>query len=116
MKLQSPPPVRPEQPQGRTLQREVVRIRESVEVGPGMQHRVMWPTAVHCERCGGLLHRIQLQDWGGGRGQGSGDALQCIACGDIIDPVIVRNRRGSGQLHGVRRKTREGQPRVAIAF
>jgi hypothetical protein len=113
MRLQSPQPVCPEQPQGRVMRREVSRIRERVEAGPGLRRPAARPAAVHCGRCRGLMYRIQLQDWGGGRGQGSGDALQCIACGDIIDPVIARNRRCSRPSRVARRKRRE---RVAMAL
>lgn len=78
--------------------------------------RTDWTAAVHCDRCRGLLYRVWLRDWGGGPGQDSGEALQCIACGDIIDPVIVKNRRCSRRLTKVGRLTREEWPRVAIAL
>lgn len=42
---------------------------------------------------------VQLRDWGSGVGQDRFDALRCILCGEIVDPVIVRNRiraRGTG--------------------
>lgn len=45
-----------------------------------------------CVRCGGLLvidHCMDLMD---GTGQLEFTALRCVQCGDIIDPVILRNR------------------------
>lgn len=116
MRFRSPQHVLKEKPQRRTMRREVSRIRERVESGFGVRRQVVWPASVHCGRCRGLMYRIQLRDWGGGRGQGSCDALQCIVCGDIIDPVIARNRRCSGQPHVVRRKTPEGRRRIARAL
>lgn len=49
--------------------------------------------ASRCERCSGLLYWTELREWDGSRGQDSHGALQCILCGNIIDPVIVRNRQ-----------------------
>lgn len=49
--------------------------------------------APHCERCSGLLYWTELREWDGSRGQGHHGALQCIICGNIIDPVIVKNRQ-----------------------
>ncbi len=84
--------------------------------GLGARGRVAWPAAVHCGRCRGLMYRIQLRDWGGGRGQGGCDALQCMVCGDIIDPVIARNRRCFGPLTVVRRKFCAGRPHIVRAL
>lgn len=116
MRFRSPRHVLPEKQQGEIMRREVSGIRERVGSGLGVRRQVFRPVSVHCGRCRGLMYRIQLRDWGGGRGQGSCDALQCIACGDIVDQVIARNRRCSEQSRAVRRKTREGRRRVAMAF
>jgi hypothetical protein len=115
MRSQAPQQVLPEKPHGRLMRRRLSGIRERVGSGLGVRPQVAWPVSVHCGRCRGLMYRIQLRDWGGGRGQDGCDALQCIACGDIIDQVIARNRRCSGQPHVVRRKTHEGRPRVSMA-
>lgn len=116
MRLQLPQQVLPEKPHGRIMRRGVSGIREQVGSGLGVRRQVVWPVLVHCGRCRGLMYRIQLRDWDGGRGQDSCNALQCIACGDIVDQVIARNRRCSGQSRAVRRKTREERRRVAMAF
>jgi hypothetical protein len=116
MRFQSPQQVLPEKPYGRIMPRGVSGVREGIESGLGARRQVVWPVSVHCGRCRGLMYRIQLRDWGGTRAQDSCDALQCIACGDIIDQVIARNRRCIGQPHAGRRKTREGRPRVAMTF
>jgi hypothetical protein len=47
---------------------------------------------MRCARCAGLIVPEILYE-GGTRVV----ALRCIHCGDVIDPVIVRNRRRIGQ-------------------
>ncbi|ALA56578.1 hypothetical protein [Nitrospira moscoviensis] len=45
-----------------------------------------------CARCGGLMvveHYMDLQD---DTGQIGMTALRCTSCGEVIDPVILRNR------------------------
>jgi len=116
MRFQSPQQVLPEKSHGRIMRRGVSGIRERVEPGLGVRRQVVCSTSVHCGRCRGLMYRIQLRGWGGGRGLDGREALQGIACGDIIDQVIAKNRRCSGQPHMVRQRTREGRPRVAMAL
>lgn len=45
-----------------------------------------------CVRCGGLLVLDHCMDLMDGTGQLEFAALRCVQCGDIIDPVILRNR------------------------
>ena len=116
MRFQSSQQVCPEKPYGRIIRRGLSGTRERVGSGRGVRRQVVRPVSVHCGRCRGLMYRIQLRDWGGGPGQDSCDALQCIACGDIVDQVIARNRRCSGQSRVVRRKTREGRRRIPMAL
>lgn len=55
----------------------------------------------HCDRCGGLLvadHYVDLLD---DQGHQSCTALRCVQCGDIVDPIILKNRR---QLQGRQRE------------
>ncbi len=61
----------------------------------------------HCERCRGLLYWTELREWDGSRGQDGCGALQCIGCGNIIDPVIVKNRRRVEAAAGVSGPVRE---------
>ena len=52
------------------------------------------PQAHTCARCGGLLltqHYIDLLD---DTGQIDITAWHCTMCGEVIDPVILRNRHG----------------------
>lgn len=82
---------------GRPIRSDVSHVHDGIESRLRAAQRVDRAASFHCGRCGGLMYRILLRDWGGSRGQDGCDALQCIACGDIIDPVIVKNRRCSGQ-------------------
>lgn len=103
-------------PQGRKKGSAVPRGAQRMESRLPLRCLVTCTASIHCGRCHGLMYRIQLRDWGGSRGQDGCDALQCITCGDIIDPVIVKNRRGSKPSPMVRRKTHEGRPRIAMAL
>ncbi len=116
--------MRSQEPQGwirerlgaRPIRSDVSHIHERIDWRLQAAHRVDWAASFHCGRCRGLMYRIELRDWGGSRGQDGCGALQCIACGDIIDPVIVKNRRYSGQAPMVHRRARNGRPRVAMAL
>lgn len=116
MKAPGLQPVLQAKPRREPLRPKASCRRKRAGTGLGVQGRGVWPAAEHCGRCRGLMYRIQLRDWGGGRGQDGCDALQCMVCGDIIDQVIARNRRCSGQATVVRRKTREGRPRIAMTL
>lgn len=116
MRSQEPQSWNEEKPREEALGSEVSRIGERIKSGLGLRHHAVWEASFHCGRCRGLMYRIELRDWRGSKGQDGCDALQCIACGDIIDPVIVKNRGCSGQPPMVRRKTREGRRRVAMTL
>lgn len=46
-----------------------------------------------CLRCGGLLLLTCYQDIHDDTGQIDFWALRCAVCGEVIDPVILKNRR-----------------------
>jgi hypothetical protein len=48
----------------------------------------------HCHRCGGLLLLTYYQDIHDDTGQFDITALRCAMCGEVVDPVILKNRRG----------------------
>ena len=104
-----------EKPQGRTKKSEAPHMAQRMESRLQSQCLVTWTASSHCGRCRGLMYRIELRDWRGSRGQDGRDALQCIVCGDIIDPVIMRNRRRVKQPPGVGRQV-EGRLRVTRAL
>ncbi len=45
-----------------------------------------------CRRCGGILVHEQCIDLAGSEGGYRFWASRCIQCGDLVDPVILRNR------------------------
>jgi hypothetical protein len=49
--------------------------------------------ATRCVRCHGLMVIEQCFDFAGDAGHLDCLARRCVQCGDIIDPVILRNRR-----------------------
>lgn len=59
-----------------------------------------------CTRCGGLMiteYYLDLEDDSGEIGI---TGLRCTSCGDVIDPVILRNRLNPmpDLLHGVKQR------------
>ena len=46
-----------------------------------------------CLRCGGLMVPEQCFDLRSDNGQLDFTAKRCVQCGDLVDPVILRNRR-----------------------
>ncbi len=46
-----------------------------------------------CARCGGLLVGEQCTDLLDTNGQMDFPALRCLQCGDVVDMVILHNRR-----------------------
>ncbi len=45
-----------------------------------------------CRRCGGILVNEQCMDLAESEGGSRFWASRCVQCGDLIDPVILRNR------------------------
>ena len=68
------------------------RTRQADRTTP-IQPSALGPAPIQdCVRCGGLLvidHCMDLMD---GTGRLVFAALRCVQCGDVIDPVILRNR------------------------
>ena len=52
------------------------------------------PEARACGRCGGLLVTEQYIDLRDDTGEIDFTALRCASCGEVVDPVILRNRQG----------------------
>lgn len=50
------------------------------------------PNEADCPRCLGLMTKAFLADLEDDTGQFGFWALRCMQCGEIIDPVILRNR------------------------
>lgn len=68
-----------------------------------------------CHRCQGFMVAEALCDQGEGKGYDSSSAFRCISCGEIIDPVILENRRcGGGQPNRRRGRKRLGARGLSI--
>jgi len=47
----------------------------------------------HCHRCGGLMVGEFCMDLLSSTGELEFLAFRCLQCGDVVDPVILQNRR-----------------------
>lgn len=56
-----------------------------------------------CSRCNSMMFRERYDDPYDTHGQGF-DALHCLLCGNIVDPVIMRH-----QQHRVEPRTRQAR-------
>ncbi|MCP9442312.1 MAG: cobalamin B12-binding domain-containing protein [Nitrospira sp.] len=66
-----------------------------------------------CHRCHGLMHPIDPLDPLDALRTGERDSMQawrCISCGNLIDPVIIRNRHYARTSRSRRRGTSPRQP------
>ena len=55
-------------------------------VSPAAQHESM------CTRCGGLMVQDFCLNVLGNIGESEFAAKRCVQCGEVVDPVILRNR------------------------
>jgi hypothetical protein len=51
-----------------------------------------------CMRCGGLLVTERMDGGADAPLQQCVSALRCVQCGDVLDPVILRNRLNPGDI------------------
>lgn len=66
--------------------REQARPKETQNEIPALLHEPI------CTRCGGLLVRDFCTDLLNGTGELNCSIARCVQCGDVVDPVIQRNR------------------------
>jgi len=59
---------------------------------------------MRCPRCKGLMVNERFQDIRDDTGQIYFEGYRCLACGEILDPLIVSNRKQPVARHGRRRK------------
>ena len=60
-------------------------IRSSQQGGTGRDR---------CARCGGLMVEEPCTDFWDDAGNAT--VSRCVQCGEVIDPVILKNRQGTG--------------------
>jgi len=61
-----------------------------------LRHRAVSSAALPesmCVRCGGFMVRDLCMDLLNSTGELAFAAKRCVQCGEVVDPVIVRNRR-----------------------
>jgi len=61
---------------------------------------------MRCPRCKGMMLKERFQDLLDDTGQIHFNGWRCLLCGEILDPLIVRNRRQPVIRQGRRRKLR----------
>jgi len=67
------------------------RVRGSQSQTQGVSSAV--PHESTCSRCGGLMVSDFCMDVLNGTGELEFAAKRCVQCGEVVDPVIQRNRR-----------------------
>lgn len=55
-------------------------------------HPVKMPTDMSCPRCEGLMVESSCLDLEDDTGQHEFWALRCVQCGNIVDPLIMKNQ------------------------
>lgn len=65
----------------------------------------------HCPRCRGLMFSVNYGDWGDPQDTQPGLVWNCIYCGEMIDPVIMANRR-----NGTPAKIEKSSARLPTGF
>ncbi|MBX3324648.1 MAG: hypothetical protein U0223_15055 [Nitrospira sp.] len=60
---------------------------------------------MNCSRCQGLLCRSEVRDEAGGLVTEGAPAFRCILCGELIDLVILMNRKRTAAEREIRRRT-----------
>ncbi len=71
-----------------TASTEITRAGQirSHTVSTAVQHESI------CSRCGGLMVQDYCLDVLGNIGESEFAAKRCVQCGEVVDPVILRNR------------------------
>jgi len=60
---------------------------------------------MRCPRCNGLMVEDWFQDIRDDTGRINFEGLRCLSCGEVVDPVILRNRKiGPEGIPGRRRR------------
>jgi len=88
-----------------------VELTKNGRTGGHQPERNSLSDSVHCSRCMGLMVIEQGFDSMLGRGEADVSLRRCVQCGEIIDPVILQNRRsqpGSDMGRTHKRASRRG--------
>jgi hypothetical protein len=67
-----------------------------------------------CRRCHGFMCPVDLLVGASSNGHDSVRGWRCVACGEIVDQVIVRNRIRAKDQRFVRRQKKPRQPVLRV--
>ncbi len=70
-----------------------VELRKNERNGRNRLERDTIPESVHCSRCTGLMVVEQGFDSMLGSSEADVSLRRCVQCGEVVDPIILRNRR-----------------------
>ncbi|HWF60454.1 MAG TPA: hypothetical protein VN666_09110 [Nitrospira sp.] len=70
-----------------------VELRKDERTGRNRLERDTLSESVHCSRCRGLMVVEQGFDSMLGSSEADVALRRCVQCGEVVDPVILRNRR-----------------------
>ena len=65
----------------------------SIGSAMAMRRSVVFPQDSACVRCGGFMVREFCTDMLTSAGEPHFLVSRCVQCGDVIDPVVLQNRR-----------------------
>ncbi|NGZ99329.1 MAG: hypothetical protein CV089_25010 [Nitrospira sp. WS110] len=88
-----------------------VRLNEAQNEVPVLLHEPV------CPRCGGLMVREFCTDLLNSNGELDCSIARCVQCGDVVDPVIRRNRhlgQGAGTVREMRASSSSIHKQVSI--
>lgn len=91
--------------------REQIRLNETQNDIPALLHEPI------CSRCGGLMVHEFCTDLLNGTGELDCSVARCVQCGDVVDPVIRRNRylqQDLGAVRGMRASSSSIHKQVSI--
>jgi hypothetical protein len=74
-------------------------------------------TELSCTRCGGLMVREFCTDLLNSNGELDCSIARCVQCGDVVDPVIRRNRhlrQGAGTVREMRSSSSSNHKQVSV--
>ena len=72
---------------GASIQKSGAEQLATYRVSTAAHHKSM------CARCGGLMVNDFCMDVLNSIGESRFDAKRCVQCGEVVDPVILENRR-----------------------
>lgn len=70
-----------------------LEMRTEMDKGSSRASSPAFRSGTTCARCGGLMVGEFCMDLPNGTGELEFLASRCVQCGEVVDPVILKNRR-----------------------